>query len=98
MISRPIVEKGAFLERKNSFCLASSSGHLGGCDDSQSMENRLLGYAGDIFGINLPERVELVTELGHFVGGLPSNPAEAGMSSQVGQIVGKSIENTVKIQ
>ena len=70
---------------------------MGGRDDSQSMGNRLLGYAGDIPGINLPDRVELVTELGHFVGGLPSNPAEAGMSSQVGQIVGKSIENTAKI-
>ena len=42
-------------------------------------------------------RVELVTELGHFVGGLPSNPAEAGMSSQVGHIVGKSSANTLKI-
>ena len=35
------------------------------------MGNRLLSYAGDIPGINLPARVELVTELGHFVGGLP---------------------------
>ena len=61
------------------------------------MGNRLLSYAGDIPGINLPDRVELVTELGHFVGGLPSNPAEAGMSSQVGQIVGKSIENPLEI-
>ena len=76
----------------------SSSGQLGGPNDSQSMGNRLLGYAGDIPGINLPDRVELVTELGHFVGGLPSNPAEAGISSQSGQIVGKSIENTLKIQ
>ena len=70
---------------------------MGGRNDSKSMGNRLLSYAGDIPGINLPDRVELVTELGHFVGGLPSNPAEAGMSSQVGQIVGKSIENTLKI-
>ena len=36
-------------------------------------------------------------ELGHFVGGLPSNPAEAGISSQVRQIVRKSIENTLEI-
>ena len=61
------------------------------------MGNRLLGYAGDIPGLNLPDRVQLVTELGHFVGGLPSDPAEAGVVTQVGQIVRKSIENTVKI-
>ena len=76
----------------------SSSGQLGGPNDSQSMGNRLLSCAGDIPGINLPDRVELVAELGHFVGGLPSNPAEAGISSQVRQIVRKSIENTLKIQ
>ena len=78
--------------------MAPPNAHLGGPGDSQSMGNRLLGYAGDIPGINLPDRVELVTELGHFVGGLPSNPAEAGISPQVGQIVRKSIENTLKIQ
>ena len=98
MISRPIVEKGAFLLKKLRFFLAPATGHLGGPGDSQSMGNRLLTCAGDIFGINLPDRVQLVTELGHFVGGLPSNPAEAGISSQVGQIVRKSIENTLKIQ
>ena len=76
----------------------SSSGQLGGPNDSQSMGNRLLRCAGDIPGINLPDRVELVAELGHFVGGLPSNTAEAGISSQVGQIVRKSIENALKIQ
>ena len=81
MISRPIVENQGFLEKKVRFFLASSSGHLGGPGDSQSMGNRLLSNAGDIFEINLPDRVELVTELGHFVGGLPPNPAEAGMSS-----------------
>ena len=75
-----------------------SNGHLGGPNDSQSMGNRLLSYAGDIPGINLPDRVQLATELGHFIGGLPSNPDETGVSSQVGQIVRKSIENTVKIQ
>ena len=87
-----------FLKKKKYFFIFLSNGHLGRPDDSQSMGNRLLSCAGDIPGINLPDRVELVTELGHFVGGLPSNRAEAGMSSQVGQIVGKSIENTVKIQ
>ena len=74
----------------------SSSGQLGGPNDSQSMGNRLLSYAGDIPGLNLPDRVQLVAELGHFVGGLPSDPAEAGISPQVGQIVRKSIENTMK--
>ena len=83
MISRPIVENDRFLGEKMIF-LASSSGHLGGPDNSQSMGNRLLSCAGDIFGIALSDRVQLVTELGHFVGGLPSNPAEAGMPSQVG--------------
>ena len=84
-------------EKKTLIFSESPSGQLGGPDDSKSMGNRLLSYAGDIPGINLPARVELVTELGHFVGGLPSNPAEAGISSQVGQIVRKSIENTLKI-
>ena len=94
LISRP---KGAFLEKKKVVFNFSSNGHLGGPGDSQSMGNRLLSYAGDIPGLNLPDRVELVTELGHFVGDLPSNPAEAGMSSQGGQIVGKSIESPLKI-
>ena len=87
-----------FLKKKNWNFLMSSSGQLGGPNDSQSMGNRLLSCAGDIPGINLPDRVELVAKLGHFVRGLPSNPAEAGISSQVGQIVRKSIENTLKIQ
>ena len=86
------------MKKKTSIFSESPSEQLDGPDDSQSMGNRVLGYAGDIPGINLPDRGQLATELGHFVGGLPSNPAEAGMSSQVGQIVGKSIENTVKIQ
>ena len=56
---------------------------MGGPDDSQSMGNRFLGDAGDIPGINLPDRVDLVAELGHFVGGLPSNPDEAGIAPHV---------------
>ena len=47
---------------------------MGGTDESKSMGNRLLSDASDTPGINLPDRVELVTELGHFVGGLPSGP------------------------
>ena len=85
------------MKKKTPIFSESTSGQLGGPDDSQSMGNRLLGYAGDIPGINLPDRVQLATELGHFVGGLPSDPAETGVVTQVGQIVRKSIENTVKI-
>ena len=42
------------------------------------MGNQLLSYAGDIPGINLPDRVELVTELGHFVDGPPGPPLKSG--------------------
>ena len=80
MISRPIIENQAFLENKNSFFVAPTSGQLGGPNDSQSMGNRLLTCAGDISGINLPDRVQLVTELGHFVGGLPSKSTEVEVS------------------
>ena len=86
-----------FFKKLLFFQFATSNAHLGGPDDSQSMGNQLLSYAGEIPGINLSDGVELVTELGHFVGGLPSNPAEAGVSSQVGQIVRKCIENPLQI-
>ena len=57
------------------------------------MGNRLLSYAGDIPGINLPDRVELATELGHFVDGPPLKSGR-GRDVRVGRgKVGKSIEN-----
>ena len=33
----------------------------------------------------LPDRIQLVTELGHFVGALPSDPVETEVAPQVGQ-------------
>ena len=62
MISRPIVDiraKRKISSKKYIFTFFSN-GHLGGPDDSQSMGNRLLGYAGDIFGTEFPDRAELV--------------------------------------
>ncbi len=49
------------------FCFFSN-GHFGGPSDSKSIANRLLSYAGVIPEIYLPDRVELVTKLEHFVG------------------------------
>ena len=46
--------------------------------------NRFLGYAGVISQLDLPNRVQLVAELEHFVGRPPPNPVKARMSSQVG--------------
>ena len=72
---------------------------MGGSGDSQLMGNRLLtdlSYAGDIFEINLPDRVELVTELGHFVGGLPSNPSEAGVAVRANKMNRQKINNNKK--
>ena len=78
MISRLVIENDRFLENKNPIFSESPSGQLGGPNDSKSMGNRLLSYAGDIPGLNLPDRVQLVAELDHFVGDLPSDLAGAG--------------------
>ena len=64
--------------------LISTTRQLGGPNDAKSTGNRLLGYAGVISQTDLPNRVQLVAELEHFVGRPPPNPAKTGMSSQVG--------------
>ena len=79
MVSRPIIENVRFLEKKTWFCPAPSTGHLGGPDDSQSMGNRLLTCAGDISGINLPDRVQLVTKFKHFATRSHINPVKTGI-------------------
>ena len=49
--------------------------------DAKSIGNRLLSYIDVIPEIDLPNRVQLVPELEHFVGRPPKNPAQAGISS-----------------
>ena len=45
------------------------------------MANRLLSYVGDIPAVNLLDRVELVTEVGHFVDGAHYGPLLGGTDS-----------------
>ena len=57
---------------KNNGPLIFSTGHLGGPNDSKSIGNQLLWYIGVRPQINLPNRVQLVSELErfeYFVGG-----------------------------
>ena len=53
-----------------------SVGHLGGPNDSKSIGNQLLSYIGDITEIDLPNRVQLVAKLEHFVGNLPKKSGQ----------------------
>ena len=61
----------ANLEKKPLAQWLFPDGHLGDPNASKSIGNQLLGYIRIIPEINLPDRVQIVTKLEHFVGGFP---------------------------